>query len=338
MSDLKTTPPESPGKSGFAEANSLAAPSRPAPLRVLHESEVLAEEIDALGHMNVRFYGARALASTDRLLAELGVSAGDFGATTPLVYELPGLFTRYQREQHTGSPLLVMGGLLDVSDEGLRFYHELRNPERDELAASFVHDLRLRVPGEEEPLEIPDSVRKELEASRIEFPEQGRPRSIDLDRAPVAPSFDDAIADGLAFRMPRPVEANDCDAEGRLSAEMRPFYMWGGDPIPPLSRVDGPPLVELPDGEKMGWASMETRSVMVEQPVAGMRVQSFCATVEIARKTNLRRYWVYDVDTKRLLLSNEVVELALHLGQRRAIEIPEEIRSEMETKLRADLR
>ena len=325
MSDLKTT---HSGTSG----------SPTAPLRVLHESEVLAEEIDALGHMNVRFYGARALASTDRLLAELGVDAGEFGATTPLAYELPGLFTRYQREQHTGSPLVVMGGLLDVTEEGLRFYHELRNPEKDELAASFVHDLRLRVPGEPDPLSIPDSVRKDLERSRIEFPERGRPRSIDLDRALVAPTFDDAIEGGLAFRLARPVEAEDCDAEGRLTAETRPFYMWGGDPLPPLKRSDGPMLVELPDGAKMGWASMETRSVMVEQPVAGMRVQSFSATVEIARKTNLRRYWVYDVDSKRLLLSNEVVELALHLGERRAMEIPAEIRADMEKKLRADLR
>lgn len=309
-----------------------------ASLRVLHESVVLDEEIDALGHMNVRFYGARALASTDRLLAELCVDTSDCGATAPLVYDLPRLFTRYQREQHAGATLSVYGGLLDVGEGGLRFYHELRNPDRDELAASFVHDLTLRVPGEDEPLSLPHSVRKELSRSLVEFPLAGRPRTIELDAPPVAPTLDEALASGLAFRRPRRVAEEDCDAEGRLSAETRPFYMWGGDPILSGARQNGPPLIELADGAKMGWASMETRSVMLEQPLAGMRVQSFAATVELARKTNLRRYWVFDLETKRLLLANEVVELALHLGQRRAIVIPEAIRAEMKATLRTDLR
>ena len=310
----------------------------PAALRVLHESEVLAEEIDALGHMNVRFYGTRALASTDRLLAELAVETDDFGTTSPFVYDLPRLFTRYQREQHTGAPLVVSGGLLEANEQGLRFYHELRNPERDELAASFVQDLSLRSPGDEEPLSIPTSVCKALAKSVIEFPIQGQPRTVDLDRDPVAPTLEEALSGGLAFRIPRKVDPADCDPEGRLTPIMRPFYMWGGDPLPPATKQDGPMLIELPDGAKMGWASMETRSVMVEQPMAGMRVQSFAATVEIARKTNLRRYWVFNLDTQELMLSNEVVELALHLGERRAIEIPDDIRASMSADLRADLR
>jgi len=97
-------------------------------------------------------------------------------------------------------------------------------------------------------------------------------------------------------------------------------------------------LIELSDGAKMGWASMETRSVMLVQPMVGMRVQSFAATIELGRKTNLRRYWVFNVDTGELLLSNEVVELALHLGERRAIKIPDEIRANMTSELREDLR
>ena len=316
-----------------------ASSGGPSPaLRALHESVVRDEEIDALGHMNVRFYGARALESTDRLLAELGVEAGDLGAATTLSYDLPRLFTRYQREQVAGAPLVVRGGLVRVDASGVRLYHELRNSKSDELAASFIHDVAFRAAGESGTLSIPESARKELSRLRVEFPSEGGPRTIDLDASPVAPTFAEALEGGLAFRLPRRIEAESCDAEGRLSAEMRPFYMWGGEPIPPVRQQDGPPLVQLADGSMMGWASMETRSVMVEQPLVGMHVQSFAATVELARKTNLRRYWVFDVDSGRLLLANEVVELALHLGQRRAIEIPEELRSEMEASLRSDLR
>ena len=307
-------------------------------LRVLHESVVRDEEIDALGHMNVRFYGARALESTARLLAEFDVEVNSFGMISPFGHDLPCLFTRYHREQHAGSPLVVLGGLIDVGKDGLRIYHELRNPERDELAASFVHDVTLRRVGERESFSLPESMRKDLSEWVVEFPAEGGPRTIDLDAPPVAPTLEQAREEGLTFRMPRRIEAQDCDGEGRLAAETRPFYMWGGDLIPPQTRSDGPPLIALADGGTMGWASMETRSVMLEPPVAGMRVQSFSATVELASKTCLCRYWVFDLETGRLLLANEVVELALHLGQRRAIEIPPEIRKGMEAALRPDLR
>ena len=88
----------------------------------------------------------------------------------------------------------------------------------------------------------------------------------------------------------------------------------------------------------MGLASAETRSVMLEQPMAGMRIQSFAATVELARKTNMRRYWVFDLDTGRLLLANEVVELALDLDKRCAIDIPDEMRERFASTARLDLR
>ncbi|MEM7408754.1 MAG: thioesterase family protein [Myxococcota bacterium] len=307
-------------------------------LRVLHESVVREDEIDDLGHMNVRHYATRALASTDRLLGELGVDAACFGSAGPLAHDLPRMFTRYHREQHTGAALEVHGGLIRIDDACLRIYHELRNPAREELAATFCHDVEFRLPGEPEALVIPRAARKELERSLALRPEHGGPRSIDLDAPPVAPSLEDALATGLAFRKPRRIDAADCDAEGRLPAEARPFYMWGGEPLEVRGKPLGPPVFDLPDGGKMGLASMEARSVMVRQPMAGMRIQSFVANVELARKTNLRRYWVFDLDTQELLLANEVVELALHLGKRRAIEFPPEIRADLEARLRPDLR
>lgn len=307
-------------------------------LRLLHESQVLDEEIDALGHMNVRFYGARALASTSRLLEELGLTVQERPELADCKADLPQLFTRYHREQHAGAALEVHGGVLAVGESGVRLYHELRNPERDELAASFVHDVEFRRTEGVAARTIPEAVRTSLRSSCIDLPEHGAPRTLDLDAPPVAPDFRDALESGLAFRLARRIEPDVCDDAGRLSPEMQPFYMWGGEPVPPAAALDGPPLITLADGAKMGWASMENRSVAVRALREGMLIQTFAATVELARKTNLRRYWIYDVESEDLLLSNEVVELALHLGERRALEIPSEIRAEMEEKLRSDLR
>lgn len=58
-----------------------------------------------------------------------------------------------------------------------------------------------------------------------------------------------------------------------------------------------------------------------------MRVQGSHATVKTARRTNLRRNWVYSIDPKSPPLSNEIVELTLHLGHRRAIEISADFRA-----------
>lgn len=307
-------------------------------LRVLHESLVEDEEIDALGHMNVRHYGRRALASTEKLLVDAGLIGQTVGGDNEgaLVHDLPRLYTRYHREQLAGARLEVHGGILSADADGIRIYHELVNPERKEVAATFVQDVVFREAESNQAVEIADSVRKELTEARIEWPAHGRSRSIDLDAPPVTLSVKAALESGLAFRKERRIAAEDCDPEGRVGADMRPFLMWGGEPIEP--GPEGPPVFDLPDGGRMGLASAETRSVMVEQPMAGMRIQSFAATVELARKTNLRRYWVFDLDTGRLLLANEVVELALDLDKRCAIDIPDEMRERFAATARFDLR
>ena len=42
-------------------------------LKVLHESTVQSEEIDALGHMNVRYYMTRVDQANRSMLAEMGI-------------------------------------------------------------------------------------------------------------------------------------------------------------------------------------------------------------------------------------------------------------------------
>lgn len=50
----------------------MAADAGPtAALRVTHRSSVTPDQIDHLGHMNVRFYAVNALAATRTVLAEL---------------------------------------------------------------------------------------------------------------------------------------------------------------------------------------------------------------------------------------------------------------------------
>src|SRR3546814_12500057 len=93
--------------------------------------------IDHLGHMNVRYYGAAARAASDERVRRFG-GAGD------LSVDAVDLYTRHFREQLLGADLEVRSAVLHHGGGSLRVYHELRNTETEDLAASFVHRLEAR--------------------------------------------------------------------------------------------------------------------------------------------------------------------------------------------------
>ena len=97
-------------------------------------------------------------------------------------------------------------------------------------------------------------------------------------------------------------------------------------------------MFTLEDGNRMSMAALETRGLLIESPTASTRIQSFSATVEVGSKTTARRAWVFDLDREHLLFTSLFVDVALHLGKRRAIEIPEPIRAQFEARAQFDLR
>jgi acyl-CoA thioester hydrolase len=305
------------------------------PLRVLHQAVVSEEEIDPLGHMNVRFYLEKAFAATGELAARLGLDPQSCREHDARL-ELRESYTRHYREQLVGARLEVRGGVLSVGAEGLRLYHELLNPERDERAATFVHALALRRGGSDEDLPLPEIAVKRAADATVAWPEHGRPRTIDLERTPPTIPLALARERGLAMREPRVVHPDECDAEGRFVASRYLDLVWNGEPTE--SRTAGVPLFELADGRRFGWATMESRGVLYDLPRAGTRIQSFGAEVALAEKTSYRHHWVFDHETGRLLCTSSIVNLAFDIGARRATPIPPEVRSEVEARYHPDLR
>jgi acyl-CoA thioester hydrolase len=303
-------------------------------LRLLHEATVAEEEIDHLGHMNVRFYLEKALAASWALAAEHGVSpkaCREMGASL----ELRDVFTRHYREQLGGAQLIVMGGVLAVQADGLRLYHELLNPERDERAATFVHEMKLRDLATRAPRPLPEMLAKSAGNARVEWPVHGRPRTLDLQRLPPVISLEEVRKRGLAVRAERLVRSDECDAQGFFIASNYQDLVWGGDPGE--SRLAGVPVFET-EGGKFGWAVLESRGVVNELPRAGARIQSFGAEVELGRKTSFRHHWVFDVESGTPLCTSSILNLAFDLGARRAIEIPPALRETLEVNHHPDLR
>jgi len=298
---------------------------------VLHKTEVTPDQIDHLGHMNVRYYGQAARTAAEHLLASLGLESDDRRAVTQR-----DTYTRHHREQLVGSPLEVRGGVLDVSGERIRLYEELANTDTGDLAATFVFTFETSAPGTREPVAIDDATADAARSALVELPDHGRPRSLSLDGDPAAtaPALDLLVERDLAIREVRTIDATICEPDGVVAPMAIAELVWGGQPVPDHNFQ---PFEPLPDGGQMGFATMETRATWARVARVGERIQSFGAETDIGTKTMISRHWLYDVDRRDLVGVFSVVGLGFDMATRRAHVIPDGARARLSRRLHPDL-
>lgn len=307
-------------------------------MRTFDTADVLASEIDHLGHMNVRFYAERAQRANAALLAELGLGS-DAGGDRGLVLTQPDSYTRYQREQFAGSTLVVRGGVLGADARGVHAYYELANPAKDQIAATFLitSGFTDRSSGEGAPM--PASIQAAVDVRRIALPEHGRPRTIDMGPPRVDLTFEEVSArvpeegdDPMSRRSEWVVPADACDEHGVLVSASA--MMFGGfrPPSPEEMKTFGPMTFQTEEGHRVGWASLETRMVRVSPARAGDQLCSIGAEIGMHHKVRHTRRWLFNVTTGRLVTLNDNVNIALDLDARRAIDIPPSIRRQIEAR------
>jgi acyl-CoA thioesterase FadM len=283
-------------------------------LQTTHASEVTEDQIDHLGHMNVRYYAENASAGTRAMLDALP----GWGRRPFVVHDA---YTRHHREQLLGTTLIVRSAVLGADPEGLRLHHELAARDTGVLAATFVHRVSpLDEGGERAPL----SDRLVGAAQDLALPvpppyAATRTISLGADLVASSPTLDEVRARRLAVRRERLVTTEECDAAGRYIPDLAPMLVWGGKPV---GRDSSPSLEEMPSGELMGWASMETRIQTRRLPRVGERVQSFGATVAVHDKVTHRVHWCFGLEDGELLAGFEIVNLAFDTRSRRPMTIP----------------
>ncbi|HXQ10543.1 MAG TPA: thioesterase family protein [Caulobacteraceae bacterium] len=305
-------------------------------MRTFDTADVKPEEIDGLGHMNVRYYAERAQRANEALLAELGLDA--CGEAGPRLIQ-PDTYTRYQREQFAGATLVVRGGVLEADANGVRCYYELANPAKDEIAATFLITSALadRMSGETAPL--PQAVVANANARRIELPAHGRPRTIDtrpprtdLDFAELSARLAEDPDDPMSRRSEWVVPPEACDENGLL-ADVGAM-MFGGFRMPTAEemRQYGPMTFSTDEGHRVGWASLETRMIRVSPARVGDALCSLGAEIGLHSKVRHTRRWMFNTTTRRLVTLNDNVNIALDLDARRAIDIPASLRRSIEAR------
>ena len=100
-------------------------------MQTLHTAQVTEDQIDHLGHMNVRFYAEHAHAGSLRLAEEIGLARG-----AGQVVIQRDRYTRHHREQMLGAGLEVRGGVMDADATSVRVYEELANSDTGDIAAT----------------------------------------------------------------------------------------------------------------------------------------------------------------------------------------------------------
>jgi acyl-CoA thioester hydrolase len=302
-------------------------------LKVLHESTVQPEEIDALGHMNVRYYMARVDQANRSMLAEMGI------------HEEPGkafrrldTYTRFHREQFAGATLHTLGGLIAVegSDESreVNGYFEIRNPDNNQIAASFILRSCLIDVSSQQVLDITaNSGNSANNDNTSEYsvlvPEHGMPRSLSLnDPARIsleeleAVVGDDPAPGMMSGRRKNVVHADDCDTDGRLREEVDLMFVLHRPTTGDENELGGPPVMRDSEGRRYSWAMIETRSVVWHRPMEGEIVLSIGADIANGEKWRQSRRWMFAEETGLLLGISDSVGLCIDLDARRSIPMP----------------
>lgn len=310
-------------------------------MQILDDGPVLDTEIDSLGHMNVRFYLNRVDRANRFLLQKLGLNELA-PACTVRRYDT---YSRFRREQFAGARLQVAGGTLEVNAKQARCYFEIRNPAKDEIAATFITVSTLEDAASRQAVLFPEALTQINEQYSVLLPSYGSPRSLSL-----APPRTDVTLPALEARVsatPEPgmmsgrleatIDDIDCDADGRLREDVDLMFVMHRPQTGEEAASFGPPVMKTPDGRRFSWAMIETRAVVLGRPVAGDRLISLGADIGLGERWRQSRRWAYIADTGRLIGVNDVVGIALDLDARQSIEIPEPVRESIERSYLPDL-
>ena len=320
-------------------------------MQLLDEGPVLESEIDLLGHMNVRYYLGRVDRANELLLSKLGIQA----TQTDTAVRRVDTYSRFHREQFAGASLQVVGGILDMNPSSVRCYFEIRNPAKDQVAATFITESRLVNLLSDEVLPLANEAEQigavnavvnvganvganvgVNEQYGVILPEHGQPRSLSIDPprldvqlAELESRIGDEPSQGMmSGRREATIMDEDCDKHGRLREEVDLTFVMHKSQLQEGEQTKsyGPPVMKTDEGHRFSWAMIETRALVFGRPSAGDQLVSIGADVAYGERWRQSRRWAFVQQSGRLIGINDTVGIALDLDERRSIAIPNSIR------------
>lgn len=277
-------------------------------------------DCDEMGHMNVRFYVARAMEGLAGLAAELGLphAFAPHANATLMVREH---HIRFLKEAHAGDPLHMLGGVIEMGETEARVLQLLVHSSSGELAATFQTTVAHVTPREGEAFAWSRAERERAQALRVEVPERARPRSVDLSPATPRAGLERADALGLVRIGLGVLGPGQCDAFGRMAAEQFIGRVSDGIGafIAPLRDIvaetaDPPPA-------RAGGAVLEYRIAYLAWPRLGDRLEIRSGLVAPEGRVMRCAHWLLDPTTGRPWASSVVSAVTFDLDARKVVAI-----------------
>jgi len=291
-------------------------------------------ECDELGHLNVRFYLAKAWEAVGDLADRIGMP-GAFGPGSVATL-LPGeIVIRYLSEVHPGTPLLIEGAVIDVKSKTARICLIVRNAASGQIAAIFQITLRHCVAGRRKSFDWPERILKKLEALKGALPQEAPPRSLSYARARKVIRLQDADALNLTEIGRGRINPEDCGPFGQLMPE----YLQGkiSNAAANFSEAFPEQTAAHASGEiRMGGALLEGRICVRRWPTIGDGYVIRSGVQNADRNVRSIIHWVFD-RRGRLLWSMQGIAAIMDLSARKLIKADDDTLAALHSVCKPDL-
>jgi acyl-CoA thioester hydrolase len=277
-------------------------------------------ECDDNGHLNVRFYVARAAEGLVGLASAMGMK-GAFRAGADATLLIKEQHIRFLREARPGAALHMLVGVVSIDGAEARVLQRLIHSRTGELAATFqtvITHVTSR-----EGRAFPWSARALALARGLltAIPERAGARSVSLAPVRCAASLAEADRMDLVRLGAGAFGAADVDSFGRMRPEL--FIGRVSDGVPRLREVLGdqgePPA-------HVGGAVVEYRLVHLDWPRAGDRFEIRSGLAGIVGNAQRIVHWMLDPVSGRAWGSAEAIAVRLDLQARRMIPLDDAAR------------
>jgi len=280
-------------------------------------------ELDDMGHMNVRFYVARAAEGLVGLAAALGLPDAyrPSASSTLLIREQ---HIRFMREARTRAPLHMTAGVLEMGESEARVLQLLVHSNTGEIAAAIQTVLAHVTAADGRAFPWSARTRALAEGLRTSVPAHAAPRSLTLGPVESVASLAAAERMGLIKLAAGAFSDQECDVFGRMRPEQ--FIGRVSDGIPRLASAFRESVAEAAAEKpaRVGGAVLEYRILHLAWPRIGDRFEVRSGVAGVDQRAQRMVHWLLDPETGRPWGSSEAVAISFDLDARKIITITEE--------------
>lgn len=291
---------------------------------------VNAWECDEMGHLNTRFYVARAMEALNPMLSQFG-TPGLFAPCARSTVRLRQMHIRFLREARAGTPLRVLGDVLAVGDHSAELLLTMQDTSTQEIKATFRMALDHVATGEaRDRLAWSAAFVERARERTVALPEHAAPRSSAFGPVDSQASLERARQLGLVRIGLGSIGPDRVDGFGRMVPQA--FVGAVSDGIRNLTA----PLREIvaahadPRPDHVGGAVLEFRIVHFDWPRQGdcYEIRSGVQSAEGSVQSLI--HWMVDPVGGRVYGTMQAVAVVFDIDRRKAVRVTEAARAELD--------